>query len=271
MKEVISRAIDEDIGSGDITTDNIIKEREEGKGIMIAKEKGVLAGLEVSETVFDLIDPGLKFAAEKEDGELITENDVFAYVRGDIRSILKAERLALNFLQRMSGIATKTRAYVEKIKDYDAKVVDTRKTTPNLRSFEKSAVRIGGGHNHRMGLYDAALIKDNHIKSAGGIREALKKIDDEVSHIKKIEIEVESIEGVKKALEGGADIIMLDNMDLEDMERSVELIGDKAISEASGGITLENIEEVARTGVNVISVGALTHHIESIDMSLDLE
>jgi len=271
MKKVIKRAIEEDIGTGDITTDNIIERDMEGNGVISVKEKAVIAGLKVAEFVFKEIDSEVKFERIKNDGDLVKEGEKIALIRGDIRSILKGERLALNFLQRMSGIATKTKRYVDKVKKYDVRVTDTRKTTPTLRYFEKWAVRLGGGYNHRMGLYDAVLIKDNHIKSAGGIGEAIEKLQGKIPHTTKIEIEVESINGVKEALENGADIIMLDNMSLEKMKRSVELIGDSAVTEASGGITLENLEDVAKTGVDVISVGALTHHIGSIDIGLDVK
>lgn len=272
IEKVIKRAIDEDIGCGDITTDNIIDEDEVGKGVIVTKEEAVVAGLEVVKKVFQEIDPEINFDVKKSDGHRVKKDDVLAVVTGDIRSILKAERLALNFLQRMSGIATKTRRYVDEIEGYDARIVDTRKTTPTLRVFEKMAVRIGGGHNHRMGLYDAVLIKDNHIESAGGISEAVESVKGKIPHTTKIEVEVESIDDVKEALNSGIDVIMLDNMDLEEMKRSVNLIRDKSdvLIEASGGITLKNVQEVAKTGVDLISVGALTHHIESIDMSLDL-
>jgi len=271
VKKVIRRAVEEDIWVGDITTDNIIEKNKMGKGVIVVKEKAVIAGLKVAELVFREIDSDLKFEHVKNDGELVNEGDKIAVVQGDIRSILKGERLALNFLQRMSGIATKTRKYVDEISEYDVRVVDTRKTTPTLRYFEKKAVRAGGGYNHRMGLYDGVLIKDNHIKSAGSIGEAIEKAKEKIPHTIKIEVEVESIKGVKEALEKEADIIMLDNMSSEEMKRSVEMIGDRAISEASGGITLENIEEVAKTGVDIISVGALTHQIESIDIGLNLK
>jgi len=271
VKKVIRRAVEEDIWVGDITTDNIIEKNKMGKGVIVVKEKAVIAGLKVAELVFREIDSDLKFEHVKNDGELVNEGDKIAVVQGDIRSILKGERLALNFLQRMSGIATKTRKYVDEISEYDVRVVDTRKTTPTLRYFEKKAVRAGGGYNHRMGLYDGVLIKDNHIKSAGSIGEAIEKAKEKIPHTIKIEVEVESIKGVKEALEKEADIIMLDNMSSEEMKRSVKMIGDRAISEASGGITLENIEEVAKTGVDIISVGALTHQIESIDIGLNLK
>jgi len=271
VKKVIKRAIEEDIRTGDITTDNILEESKKGKGLITVKEKAVVAGLKVAELVFKEIDPKIKFEHIENDGDLVKKGERIALIRGDLRSILKSERLALNFLQRMSGIATKTRKYVDKVKDYDVIVTDTRKTTPTLRYFEKWAVSLGGGRNHRMGLYDAVLIKDNHIKAVGNIDEAVEKVREKIPHTIKIEVEVESIDGVKEALENEVDIIMLDNMDLEMMKDSVKLIGDNAISEASGGITLENIEEVAKTGVDVISIGALTHQIESIDIGLDVK
>jgi len=270
VKKVIRRAIEEDIGTGDITTDNIIEKSKNGTGSIIVKEKTVIAGLKVAELVFKEIDSEVKFEHMKDDGDRVEAGKKIALVKGKISSILKGERLALNFLQRMSGIATKTSKYVDKVKDYDVRVTDTRKTTPTLRYFEKKAVRLGGGHNHRMGLYDAVLIKDNHIKAVGNTGEAVEKVREKIPHTTKIEVEVESIEEVEEALENEADIIMLDNMSLEDMKRAVKLIGDSAISEASGGITLENIEEVAKTGVDVISVGALTHQIESTDIGLDV-
>jgi len=271
VKKVIRRAIEEDIGTGDITTDNMIENGRKVEGVITVKEKSVVAGLKVAELVFKEIDSEVKFEHMKNDGDLVKEGDKIASVWGEISSILKGERLALNFLQRMSGIATKTRKYVDRVKDYDVRVTDTRKTTPTLRDFEKRAVSLGGGHNHRMGLYDAVLIKDNHIKSVGTIGESIERVRGKIPHTTKIEVEVESIEGVKEALDNDVDIIMLDNMSLEDMERAVKLIGGNAISEASGSITLENIEEVAKTGVDVISVGALTHQIESIDIGLDVK
>ncbi len=271
IRKIVRDAIEEDIGTGDITTDNIIDVDEVGKGVIKSKEKSVIAGLAVAETVFKKIDDDIQFKYIKEDGEKVEEGTVIAEVSGKVRSILKGERLALNFLQRMSGIATKTSRYVERLKNYDTEVVDTRKTTPNLRVLEKWAVRLGGGKNHRMGLYDAVLIKDNHITAAGDIGEAISKVMDDIPHTVKIEVEVEDLDGVKAALENKADIIMLDNMDLEEMRKAVDLIDDEALIEASGGITLENIKDVAETGVGVISVGALTHQIESIDISLDIQ
>ncbi|MFW6196425.1 MAG: carboxylating nicotinate-nucleotide diphosphorylase [Thermoplasmatota archaeon] len=270
IRKIVRDATEEDIGTGDITTDNIVDESEKGKGIIRVKEKSVVAGLKVAEMVFNKIDPELEFIYLKKDGDEVDNGTEIAEVVGEVNSILKGERLALNFLQRMSGIATNTRKYVDRIQNYETKVVDTRKTTPNLRILEKWAVRLGGGQNHRMGLYDAVLIKDNHIKAAGSIGEAVSRVKRGIPHTTKIEVEVEDIEGVKEALDNDVNIIMLDNMSLEDMNKSVGLIGKEALTEASGGITLDNIKNVAETGVDFISVGALTHQIRSIDISLDL-
>ncbi|MFO7843299.1 MAG: carboxylating nicotinate-nucleotide diphosphorylase [Bacteroidales bacterium] len=235
---------------------------------MSFKENGVLAGLPIAELVFREIDDDIEFSILKDEGETVKIGEKVAEISGRTRSILKGERLALNFLQRLSGIATYTRRYVEEVEGTDAKIVDTRKTTPNLRILEKYAVRVGGGTNHRMGLYDAVLIKDNHIRSAGGVKEAIKKV--ETGHMVKIEVEVESLDDIEEALKAGTDIIMLDNMEPSEMKKAVDIIEDSAIIEASGGIILENIREIAETGVDVISVGALTHQIRSIDISLDL-
>ncbi len=271
VRKIVRDAIEEDLGTGDITTDSIIEEGKTGKGVIRVKENCIISGLKVSEIVFNKIDPNLNFDHIHKDGDHVNSGDKVAEIEGEIRSILKGERLALNFLQRMSGISTKTNRYVDKLQRYSAKVVDTRKTTPNLRILEKRAVKLGGGSNHRMGLYDAVLIKDNHIRSAGSFSEAVERARKNIPHTTKIEVEVEDLEEVKEAIESSADIIMLDNMNLEKMEKSVDLIGDKAVTEASGGITLDNIKDVAETGVDIISVGALTHQIESIDISLDIQ
>jgi len=271
VRKIVRDAIEEDLGTGDITTDSIIKVGKKGTGIIKVKENCIISGLKVAETVFNKIDPNLDFNYLHENGDYVNKGDKVAKVKGEIRSILKGERLALNFLQRMSGISTKTREYADKLQRYSTKIVDTRKTTPNLRILEKMAVKLGGGSNHRMGLYDAVLIKDNHIRAAGSISEAVEIARKNIPHTTKIEVEVEDLEGVKEAIESSADIIMLDNMNLEKMEKSVDIIGDKAVTEASGGITLDNIKDVAETGVDIISVGALTHHIESIDISLDIQ
>ncbi len=268
IRNIVIRAIQEDIWTGDITTDCVVKEDKEAIGKIIFKEEGVLAGLPVARMVFKEIDSDLKFNALIEEGETINADRVVAKVAGRTKSILKGERVALNFLQRLSGIATQTKRYVDGVEEFDVKIVDTRKTTPNLRILEKYAVRKGGGNNHRMGLYDVILIKDNHIRSAGGIKEAIQRTKDQYATM--IEVEVETIEDVNRALDAGADIIMLDNMDIPSMKKAVNLISERAKIEASGGITLKNIKEVASTGVDVISVGALTHQISSLDISLDL-
>ncbi len=271
VREMIRQALKEDIGTGDITTENLIEEGKESQGHILAKEDGVLAGLNVCHMVFYELNEGIEFRYLKEEGDRIEGGEKIAELRGPTGDILKGERVALNFLQRLSGIATKTRRYVEKVNDLNVRIVDTRKTTPNLRILEKYAVRVGGAHNHRMGLYDAVLIKENHIRSMSGITEAVARAKENVSHTVKIEVETEDIAEVDEAIEAGADIIMLDNMDEERMKRAVEKIGERAIIEASGGITLENVREVAETGVDIISVGALTHQIGSIDISLGLQ
>ncbi len=268
IRKIVTQAIEEDIGTGDITTESVVEDEERSSGKIKFKENGVLAGLPVAELVFKEIDDGVNFQALKKEGQTIRPGEVVAEGSGRSASILKGERLALNFLQRLSGIATKTRRYVKEVEDYDVKVVDTRKTTPNLRILEKYAVKIGGGYNHRMGLYDAVLIKDNHIRSAGGIEEAVARGGHE--HTLKIEVEVESVEDVKKAIRVDVDIVMLDNMSMDEMKEAVRIIGDEAVVEASGGIDIHNIKEVAATGVDVISIGALTHQISSLDISLDL-
>ncbi|MBS3816286.1 MAG: carboxylating nicotinate-nucleotide diphosphorylase [Candidatus Thermoplasmatota archaeon] len=269
IKDIIDDALEEDLGFGDITTDHVIKEDEGSTGVIRAKEEGVAAGLPISEKVFERLDPEIKFEHLKEDGESINPGEEMARISGKTKPILKGERVALNFLQRLSGIATKARRYVEKA-DSDVKIVDTRKTTPNLRILEKYAVRVGGASNHRMGLSHSVLIKDNHIRSAGSIQEAVKRVKGNVPFTTKIEVEVESIEEAETAVNAGADIVMLDNMSLDQMKEAVEKIGDNVELEASGGIELEDIEAVADTGVDIISVGALTHHIEALDISLDL-
>ncbi|MFW6141150.1 MAG: carboxylating nicotinate-nucleotide diphosphorylase [Candidatus Saliniplasma sp.] len=268
VRKIVVEAIEEDLGTGDITTESLVGGREESTAVITFKEKGVVAGFPVVKMVFEEIDEDVKVTQFKEEGDVVEVGEEVGEIAGKTRSILSGERLALNFLQRLSGIATKTRRYVDKVKDYDVDVVDTRKTTPNLRILEKYAVRVGGGVNHRMGLYDMVLIKDNHIRSAGGVKEAVERTGSK--HSVKVEVEVESISDIDEALEAGADIIMLDNMSLNEMNKAVDLIDNRAIVEASGGITLKNVEEAAAAGVDVISVGALTHQISSIDIGLDL-
>ena len=269
--EIVNRALKEDLGIvGDITSDNIFSEEEKCKGKILAKEPGIICGLEVAEMVFKQCNNNLSFNFLKKDGDIINKGEEIAHIEGVTRDILKGERTALNFLQRLSGIATQTADYVEKIKDYPVRITDTRKTTPTLRILEKYAVTVGGGYNHRMGLYDAVMIKDNHIRAAGGIKTAVKNIREQVPHTTKIEVEVENLKEIKEALKAEADIIMLDNMEYKEMEEACSLIQEKIIIEASGGINLETIQKVAETGVDIISIGALTHQIESLDISMDI-
>lgn len=271
IEDIIERAIREDIWTGDLTSNLLIPEIDIGNGVMTAKEEGVIAGLPVAEKVFYQFSDEIVFDYLVDDGEHIESGREIAAIRGPVREILKGERIALNFLQRLSGIATRTSKYVAAVSNYPVKIVDTRKTTPTLRVLEKYAVRVGGGYNHRMGLYDAVMIKDNHIFAAGSIFSAVNKIREQLGHTTKIEVEVEDLSGVDEALRADADIIMLDNMGLTEMSRAVKMINKQAIVEASGGITLERLAEVAATGVDIISVGALTHNIKSLDISLNLE
>ena len=261
----------EDIGSGDLTTDLIVPEATVAKACIHSKDVGLLAGIDVAGRVFTLLNPDIQFTVCARDGVQLDKQTVIATVEGDARSILAGERLALNLLQHLSGIATQTAHFTALAAPYGARLVDTRKTTPGLRLLEKYAVRVGGGFNHRLGLYDAVLIKDNHIKVAGGIKAALELVKQEISHMTKIEIEVEDIAGVEAALCGGADIIMLDNMDCDQMLEAVRLIRGRVPVEASGGITAKTVAAIAATGVDIISVGALTHSVRSLDISLDID
>ncbi|WP_019554218.1 carboxylating nicotinate-nucleotide diphosphorylase [Propionispira raffinosivorans] len=261
----------EDIGSGDLTTDLIVPEAAVAKACIHSKDIGLLAGVDVAGRVFTLLNPDIQFTVCARDGAQLDKQTVIATVEGDARSILAGERLALNLLQHLSGIATQTAHFTALAAPYGARLVDTRKTTPGLRLLEKYAVRVGGGFNHRLGLYDAVLIKDNHIKVAGGIKAALELVKQEISHMTKIEIEVENIAGVEAALRGGADVIMLDNMDCEQMIQAVKLIDGRVPVEASGGITAKTVAAIAATGVDIISVGALTHSVRSLDISLDID
>lgn len=270
LDEKLTSWLEEDIGSGDITTNAIVAPEMQTKAIIHAKADGVLAGVEVAARVFRLLDANVRFTAKRADGDPLDKTTVIAEVRGSARAILTGERLALNLLQHMSGVATRTAKLAAIAAPYGAKLVDTRKTTPGLRLLDKYAVKVGGGANHRLGLYDAMLIKDNHIKVAGGIRQALEKAHAYASHMTKIEIEVESLEGVKEALDGGADVIMLDNMEPAKMAEAVKLIDHRAVVEASGGIDETTLATAAKTGVDVISVGALTHSVKALDISMDI-
>lgn len=270
VDEIIERALKEDIGTGDITTLSTIPAEATTKGFIYAKEEGVVAGLPVAKRVFQLLCADIEFTVQKKDGEKVSRGDILATVSGPARYILTGERVALNLLQRMSGIATRTSRIAELLTYYNTALVDTRKTTPGLRVLEKYAVRAGGGRNHRFGLYDGVLIKDNHIKVAGGIKKAVAMARANAPHTVKIEVEVENLDDVKEAVEANADIIMLDNMDTDTIKEAVRIIGGRALVEVSGGINETNAVEYARAGVDMISVGALTNSVKALDISLDV-
>ncbi len=259
---LLRAAIEEDIGTGDITTDAIVPENLDVRGYFLSKADGILAGIDVSLMVFWILDNNINILNKLEDGKEIKRGDVIAEIKGNARAILKGERVALNILQRLSGIATLTSKFVEKIKGTDAKILDTRKTTPILRKLEKYAVRVGGGENHRFGLYDAVLIKDNHIKIAGGITKALNKV--------KGEIEVKNKQEFIEAVENGAKRVLLDNMEVSNIEEIVKINRRKIPLEVSGGVTLENVREYANTGIDYISVGMLTHSAPALDISFKI-
>ncbi|MDA3879466.1 MAG: carboxylating nicotinate-nucleotide diphosphorylase [Prolixibacteraceae bacterium] len=264
---VIEAGFKEDINTGDITTDLLISADTQTTAIMIAKADGVIAGLPVAENVFKYLDPNVKLTYHVNDGDKVKYGDLICTIEGAYRALLTGERLALNFLQRMSGIATETAKYVEAIKNTKTKILDTRKTVPGLRLLDKYAVKAGGGTNHRIGLYDMVMIKDNHISVAGGITNAIHAIKSNIDKNIKIEVETTTIDEVKEALSSEADIIMLDNMDNETMKTAVKIIDGKAKVEASGNMTLERVKEVAETGVDFISIGALTHSVIALDIS----
>ena len=270
LDPLIDLAFEEDIGIGDITTEATVPPAQQGIGTLLAKSGGVVAGLPVAERVFAKLDETLSFRGLVTDGEAVKAGTPIAEVQGSAKTILIGERTALNFLQRLSGIATLTAQFVEAVAGYDTKIVDTRKTAAGWRAVQKYAVRVGGGQNHRFGLYDGVLIKDNHIVAAGGIGNAVQHARQVVPHTAKIEVEVETVEQVDEALKTGADILLLDNMPPGIMKRVVQEVGDRAVTEASGGITLEQVKTIAATGVNLISVGALTHSAMPMDISLTL-
>ena len=273
-KEIIQRALDEDIQSGDVTTQAVIPDSVLSKGKFLVKANGIIAGLNVTKYVFEMVDNGIGFKVLIPDGGKVKVGDIVAEVEGKASSILTAERTALNFLQRMSGIATLTNTFVEKIKHTKAKILDTRKTVPGLRLIDKEAVRLGGGKNHRIGLFDLFLIKDNHIEIAGSITNAVnacRNFQQKKNLNLKIEVEAKNLEEVKEALACSVDIIMLDNFKTEMMKKAVTLISGKCLIEASGNINVDNVKEVAETGVDFISVGALTHSVKALDISLEVE
>jgi len=270
IDKIIDSALEEDLGPGDITTEAIVDLSMKGEARLIAKEEIILAGIEVFSRVFSRLDPEIVVETKYRDGEAVSNGEDIGIVKGSMRGILSGERTALNFLQRLSGIATLTRKYVERTDSSKVRVIDTRKTTPGLRILEKYAVRRGGGFNHRFGLFDGILIKDNHIAVAGSITKALARIKGRVPHTLRIEVEVEDIKGVEEAIGAGADAILLDNMSLKETREAVSIAGGRVLLEASGGITLESIEEVSKTGIDLISVGAITHSARSVDISLEV-
>lgn len=271
IKSVIDYALKEDIGDGDITTNSLVPLDLQTNATMVAKSSGVIAGLDVAEYVFRTLNPDITWKTFVNDGEKVTKGDLILEISGSYRALLTGERLALNFLQRMSGIATMTASYIDVLANYNTKILDTRKTVPGLRLLDKYAVMMGGGTNHRIGLYDMVLIKDNHIKVAGGITRAVEQIKRNVPKGIKIEVETTNTEEVKEALAAGVDIIMLDNMTNVTMTECVKLINGRAKVEASGNMTLERLKEVAATGVDFISIGALTHSVAAFDISMNIE
>lgn len=265
---LILSALQEDITSEDITTNSVMKEFCLGEVDLICKQDGIIAGLEVFKRVFTLLDDKTEVLFYKKDGDEVKKGEKIGLVRGDIRVLLSGERTALNYLQRMSGIATYTRSIVKLLEGSKTKLLDTRKTTPNMRVFEKYAVKVGGGCNHRYNLSDGILLKDNHIGAAGGVKQAVLMAKEYAPFVRKIEVEVENLDMLKEALEAGADIIMLDNMSVEDMKTAVKLAKGKAETECSGNVTMENVSKIIDVGVDYVSSGALTHSAPILDLSL---
>ncbi len=268
MDEYILHALKEDITSEDVSTNAVMPDKKQGTAQLICKADGIICGLEVFERTFTLLDETFRFDTDVKDGDRVEKGQLIGTLFGDIRALLSGERTALNYLQRMSGIATVTNEYAKELEGTKTTLLDTRKTTPNMRPFEKYAVTVGGGRNHRYNLSDGVLLKDNHIGAAGSVKKAIEMAKDYAPFVRKIEIETETIEQVKEALEAGADIIMLDNMDNDTMKKCVELIGDKAETECSGNVTKERLREIAAIGVDYVSSGALTHSAPVLDVSL---
>lgn len=267
-REILIRALNEDIGNGDLTTNICIADDSEAEGLFIAKESGILCGTSLVEEVYNILDDQVNIEFNYQDGDYLNKGDVIGMIWGKTKSILSGERVALNFLQHLSGIATVTRKYVDMTGKFNTRIVDTRKTTPGLRVLEKYAVTIGGGYNHRFGLYDGVMIKDNHIVGAGSIKAACELARKNIPHTLKIEVEVSNITEVEEALSCGADIIMLDNMTVDDMAQAVEVIDGRAIIEASGNMGDKDLKEIAEIGVDIISIGAITNSVRNLDISL---
>ena len=266
--KLIMQALEEDITSEDVTTNAVMRHPQQGEVQLLCKQDGVIAGLDVFKRVFELLDETTQVVFYVKDGDAVKKGDLLAVVKGDIRVLLSGERTALNYLQRMSGIATYTRSIADLLKGSKTKLLDTRKTTPNNRIFEKYAVKVGGGYNHRYNLSDGVLLKDNHIGAAGGVKEAVTMAKEYASFVRKIEVEVENLDMVREAVEAGADIIMLDNMTPEMMKEAVRIIDGRAETECSGNVTLENVARLTDIGVDYISSGALTHSAPTLDVSL---
>ena len=275
IEDLIDRALSEDLGLGDPTTDILIPRDLLGSSVLIAKEDGVLAGLDVALAVFKRVGPELVVETLISDGSQVHDGDVIAKISGPVASMLKAERTALNFLRRLSGIASETAKYVQRVSEFDVRIIDTRKTTPGMRTLEKYAIRAGGGYNHRQNLGDGILIKDNHIQALRNrglsLAEIIKTAMTESSHTIRVEVEVEDLPQVKEALDAGAEILLLDNMGVQEMAEAVAMCRGRAVTEASGLINLSSVRDVAASGVDLISVGALTHSVAALDISLDLD
>lgn len=271
IDSLIKTAIEEDINYIDVSADMLIPAEQRNDSYFVAKDDGILCGLDCAMRVFTLLDDTFTFTAHKKDGDKIKKGDVIVEFNGKTRELLKGERTALNIIQHMSGIATATNRAVELCKGTKASVADTRKTLPGLRALQKYAVHCGGGKNHRFNLSDGAMLKDNHIDACGGIVPATQMLRSKLGHMVKIEVETRDFDEVRQAVKAGADVIMLDNMNCEQMAEAVKIIGGKATSEASGNITLENIAEVAKTGVDIISLGALTHSVKAFDISMKMK
>lgn len=268
IDSIINTALEEDIHYVDVTTDYLLPDGHTSSAYYIAKAEGVVCGLEIAARVFALVGSGVEFHANVKDGDKVKKGDIIATMKGDSKVLLKGERTALNILQHLSGIATATNRCVELVKGTNAKITDTRKTLPGLRRLQKYAVTVGGGFNHRYNLSEGAMLKDNHIDVYGGITPAVNALRQKIGHMTKIEVEVRDLDELNEALAAGCEIIMLDNMNCEDMTRAVEITASRAMLEASGNVTEENIAEIARTGVDIISLGALTHSVQCFDISM---
>ena len=268
IDRIIRHALEEDVGSGDITTDAVIHDDIRGEALLFARERLIVAGLPIFGRVFQVLDSRMEVHSCCSEGETVTEDTVIVRVTGPMNAILRGERTALNFFQRMSGIATMTRQFVDKVRDRNVRIVDTRKTAPGLRVLDKYAVRVGGGKNHRLGLFDGVLIKDNHITAAGSISKAVKRAKEIAPHTLKVEVEVEDLVGLKEAIQAGADVVLLDNMGVDAMRDAVRLAAGRILLEASGNVSLDTVEAIAHTGVDIISVGCLTHSPRAADVSL---